>query len=359
MTSGDWRRCAEFLQELAFTDREDSLAGTVLSGLKRLLDYDFGSWNLLTRELQLIACDMLPEAREGGAFQLPAWERYWQAHPLPKTLESPGLAGRSHCLSDFFATQEHYEQSALYRDFRKLKARFQLFQASRPWTGGVLAIALNRADREWTWREREMLEFTFSAITEAFKRLHLRAQVLPAAQDSPEDWARMDITPWFQLSPNLSIRKAGPAGWGLLKTFKNYPLYSGQLPQPIHQWLQQLPPFSRFGPRHPGTALYEHSIAIDGTVYQLHCCLTLEQDILLFVRPKHPLPGPSPQAGLLTARETEIWNWMAQGKTNLEISLILNISPRTADKHCENLFRKLGVENRLAAILLHKDANSR
>jgi len=51
----------------------------------------------------------------------------------------------------------------------------------------------------------------------------------------------------------------------------------------------------------------------------------------------------------LSPREAEVLAWVAQGKTNAEISGILGISPRTVQKHLEHIFDKLGVENRTAA----------
>lgn len=54
----------------------------------------------------------------------------------------------------------------------------------------------------------------------------------------------------------------------------------------------------------------------------------------------------------LTPREREIGAWMARGKTNLEISLILRTRVRTVEKHVENILAKLGVENRTAAALI-------
>lgn len=51
----------------------------------------------------------------------------------------------------------------------------------------------------------------------------------------------------------------------------------------------------------------------------------------------------------LTAREAEVLTWIAKGKTNHEIAIILDFSPRTANKHLEQIFRKLNVENRTTA----------
>ncbi len=51
----------------------------------------------------------------------------------------------------------------------------------------------------------------------------------------------------------------------------------------------------------------------------------------------------------LTTREAEVLMWVANGKPNRDIAEILGLSPRTVDKHLEQIYAKLGVENRAAA----------
>ncbi|PWC31205.1 response regulator transcription factor [Azospirillum sp. TSO35-2] len=51
----------------------------------------------------------------------------------------------------------------------------------------------------------------------------------------------------------------------------------------------------------------------------------------------------------LTPREAEVLMWVANGKPNRDIAEILGLSPRTVDKHLEQIYSKLGVENRAAA----------
>jgi DNA-binding response OmpR family regulator/DNA-binding CsgD family transcriptional regulator len=51
----------------------------------------------------------------------------------------------------------------------------------------------------------------------------------------------------------------------------------------------------------------------------------------------------------LSAREAEVLLWIARGKPNKDVSDILGISPRTVNKHLEQVFTKLGVENRASA----------
>lgn len=54
----------------------------------------------------------------------------------------------------------------------------------------------------------------------------------------------------------------------------------------------------------------------------------------------------------LTAREAEVLLWIARGKSNRDIALILDLSPRTVNKHLEPIFQKLAVENRTSAATL-------
>ncbi len=51
----------------------------------------------------------------------------------------------------------------------------------------------------------------------------------------------------------------------------------------------------------------------------------------------------------ITRREADVLFWVAQGKTDWEIAQILSISERTVNKHLEQIYRKLGVNNRTSA----------
>jgi len=71
---------------------------------------------------------------------------------------------------------------------------------------------------------------------------------------------------------------------------------------------------------------------------------------VLYLIEEHAPPGPAELTKLgLTPRQAEVLYWVAQGKTNAEIAIILGTSPRTVEKHVEQLLERLGVENRVAA----------
>src|SRR5467141_1256991 len=60
-------------------------------------------------------------------------------------------------------------------------------------------------------------------------------------------------------------------------------------------------------------------------------------------------PGVKP-TGFLTPREKEILEWIYRGKSNIEVGMILKISPLTAKNHVQKILRKLGVLNRTQAV---------
>jgi DNA-binding response OmpR family regulator len=55
---------------------------------------------------------------------------------------------------------------------------------------------------------------------------------------------------------------------------------------------------------------------------------------------------------MITDRESEVLLWIARGKSNRDIAEILSLSPRTVNKHLEQIYTKLGVENRTSAAAL-------
>lgn len=54
----------------------------------------------------------------------------------------------------------------------------------------------------------------------------------------------------------------------------------------------------------------------------------------------------------LTEREAEVLFWLTRGKTNRDIAEILDLSARTVNKHLEQVFHKMGVDNRTSAAVI-------
>jgi DNA-binding NarL/FixJ family response regulator len=67
-------------------------------------------------------------------------------------------------------------------------------------------------------------------------------------------------------------------------------------------------------------------------------------------KPDFSSPQPLLKLGL-TPRAAETLLWLSQGKTNSDIATILGITESTVKKHVQEIFEKLGIETRGAAVV--------
>lgn len=80
--------------------------------------------------------------------------------------------------------------------------------------------------------------------------------------------------------------------------------------------------------------------------------LVLTQDLALKLMQTQPAPTPLDQ---LTERETDVLRLLAQGQSNQEIAVNLNISMTTVRSHVSNILMKLNVSNRTQAALVAQE----
>jgi DNA-binding NarL/FixJ family response regulator len=74
---------------------------------------------------------------------------------------------------------------------------------------------------------------------------------------------------------------------------------------------------------------------------------TLAEDEVRLMRQR----GVQDSFDLLTAREREVLQLLAEGKSNKEAAAVLFLSPYTVETHRTNLMQKLGLHNTAAIVL--------
>jgi len=75
------------------------------------------------------------------------------------------------------------------------------------------------------------------------------------------------------------------------------------------------------------------------------------QFYLSYKRLNAQAPSPRARAAGVTPKEAEILSWVAAGKTDAEIAVILNISRNTVDTHMRHIFARLDAHNRVTAVV--------
>ena len=119
----------------------------------------------------------------------------------------------------------------------------------------------------------------------------------------------------------------------------------GRLAASLHHWLHT----SLAKPQPPAP------IEITGDEGRLICALHGRTDegeclVVLHEESNTAMTRVLVDAFKVTEREAEVLYWVIHGKTNRDIGDILGISHRTINKHMDNLFEKLDVETRTAAV---------
>ena len=97
----------------------------------------------------------------------------------------------------------------------------------------------------------------------------------------------------------------------------------------------------------PGTLGSKQTYLADLVVPYLHAAWVRSQVTWPLDRANAAKPA---KTGLLTPRETQILQWIYHGKSNIEIGMILDISPLTVKNHVQKTLRKLNVLNRTQAV---------
>jgi transcriptional regulator EpsA len=89
-----------------------------------------------------------------------------------------------------------------------------------------------------------------------------------------------------------------------------------------------------------------HAHILELMMPHLHCAL-----VRVSSSKNSVMLSATKENSILTKRELEILQWLHMGKTNWEISSILEISPLTVKNHVQNILRKFDVQNRSQAVV--------
>lgn len=276
--------------------------------------------------------------------------RHAHEHPLFKAFVETGLP-QPRKTTDFITAQQ-FHRLAIYNEFfRPVGTDRQLLLGLAVSSTLTLVLSLNRKRRDFTERSRLLLTMlrphliTAYQNAEAFMRQQLQSAHLEVALEESGCGAIL-IDEFGQVRCVTAQARI----W-LAKYFAAAHGRASDLPEDLTDWLRHrvgnsacegksADPVSPLMVTRAGGCLQVRFLKDHAAG---HALLLMEEDVELSTKDLEAMG--------LTRREAEVLSWVAQGKTNSEVSVLCGISERTAHKHLEHIYQKLGVETRTAAAL--------
>jgi DNA-binding CsgD family transcriptional regulator len=338
----------DFLLALYRQQDVDGFAAQIVRSLPELISTDMISFNEVDPETGKSRTVVAPTGADRFPGSEEIFERHVRQHPYvacwPRFED-----GRAHRVSDFMARGE-FRRLAIYNDYyRRIGTEHQLAIAlpgAAPWVRGV---ALSRGPRDYSDRERQLLTELGPHMIQAYRNAELLARARRAAGNGGATAQAATDAEVVLLSAAGNVCFATPRGrqW-LAAYFGGSSARDGRLPRGLADWVraQRSAVDTSDGVPAPRRPLIVNR---DGSRLEVRLAAEWgQQALLLRERRRDVSPGDLRALGL-SPREAQVLAWVAEGKTNGEIGIILDMRPRTVAKHLERIFRKLGVETRTAA----------
>lgn len=323
----DLEQVLRFLAELASNEDEEPFPRELLAGLRRLVPCDF---------LTFCELDRVRE-RELGIVEDPPFEgethcTYWEIrneHPVCRHHELTGDFGALK-LSDFMSRQQ-LRASGIYADwFAPAGIEYLMTVGLDSPLSHTKVFLFDRTDgRDFTERDRAVLDLLRPHLARRYAESRARRR-------AGEALALLDGTDHAVVvveHPDVIALATEHAHELLVRYFGDN---GARLPAPVSGWLEsEVRREGRFEVRRVDTLV----------IRRVGDALVLEE------RRRSPR---------LTPREQQILELVGDGRTNAEIAAALCLAAGTVRRHLENIFGKLGVHNRTAAVaaLLHDTARS-
>lgn len=335
LTERDLRAVTEVVAAAEDVTTPEAFAPFVVDALPRLVSCDSASYNEVDPTIPRIVALMEPKELHWDG-DLATWERWMHQHPLVTRLMQTG-DGRAWRISDMIS-QDQFHALELYTEFyRRMRVEYQIALALPVPRPLILGLVLNREDRDFSERDRAILNLTRPHLVQIRRNAEFRASVgrsLEALTRAVEEAGQAVVIVRAE-----GLEFVTPGGAALLASY-----LGREAERPLRAWIAAQrtarAPFATPPPAEP--------LLVEGPegrlVARLLPAITPgEDDVVVLEQTLTSVPG-------LTARQVDVLRGAAEGLTNAEIASRLGISPRTVAKHLEQAFERLGVTTRLGAV---------
>ena len=334
-----------------------TLSGRILATMRRLFDCDFASFSLLNlRQGRWHFAQISPAVREWPGFEV--YRHYLRDDPVAAHILRNRVQ-RALKISDFRSLRE-YRASRLYAEvFHPVGCDRRLGFAVTGASPVNMAATVNRKGRDFSEEERAMLDLLRPHLLQANSLAHADRLAVAARLGAQKPGRETFGVGLVELDLRGGVRWMTPRAEVLLRLY--FPragnrVATGRLPGTLER---QIKPSLRADgfplTPHPLVAAPErwHFPGPDGGQLKVRLVgrgSAEGRQLLLEEKLGYAATMPLALALGLSPRQGEVLHWVAEGKTNREISVGLGIAENTVGKHLEHILSRLQVPNRTAAV---------
>jgi DNA-binding CsgD family transcriptional regulator len=357
-TQQDFEGALDFVRDLYDQRGLEDFADRTINSLLKLAGAERVIYGDFDVELQRARLSMQPaivKEQDGtvdgvinGA--LSALERDFSQHPLYRYFLQTG-DGRPQKVTQVMTRSQYRRYCESDPLSCQLGARFQIGFFFPAGPSVVTAFLLTRAYRDFSERERALMHRLYPHLVQAFRNT---ASLNRLARDVDELVEMLE-------GPTSSVVVL--AGTGRVKRWTEqartwiaqycrtpFPTEADRLPDCFAEWYERQLALAAQETLQPSP---RDPLIVDKNGRQLTVQFIpdhFRDEHLLLLNEKGRDASWAALAGYgLTPRESEVLAWVAKGKTNAEVGVILEMSARTVQKHLEHIYAKLGVETRTTA----------
>jgi DNA-binding CsgD family transcriptional regulator len=325
LARGDAEQLLRFVAEAESVGGDQPFTPDLLAELGRLIPADSVVYNELdrVRRRRIVLVGRLDDEVDGVELDDETrWRVLLEEHPLCQRQQEGHFGAVK--LSDFLTQRELHRTWVYENFFAPFDVEYELVVPIPSPLWHTKTFLFGRSGgRDFTERDRLLLDLLQPHLARIWLAARTR-RLLSSALAELDRVDEHDPRGVILLGLGGEVEFASPPTERLLREF--FPARSGgRLPAALVAWLESgdtKPLIRRRGERRL-------------TVQRADGALLLEE--------RH-------ERIELTAREREVIAWVARGKTNAEIARLLWLAPSTVGKHLENIYTKLGVSTRTAAV---------
>jgi DNA-binding CsgD family transcriptional regulator len=336
-----------FVSELAALEHPHDFRAGVLPGLRDLVPCEIATYNEVDFGAgSMIAIEDPPGSVFDGAAEI--FVRLGHQNPLIPRYQRT-RDGRPYKWSDLI-TRRELHQTDLYREaYALMRIEYQIVFCLPTPPELIIGFALNGRRRDFTERDRQLLNLVRGPMIQAYRTVQRYADLVDrlAALERGLERSGAGVVVLERSADAHVASFISEEATRLLDLHRS----SGTLPSALSDWLAEIDVAEAERGFAPRPLLVQSAGDSQVVVHFVPGRPHGGPDALLVERAGEPLTISHLRAAGLTPREAEVMRLVALGGTNAQVAAELTVSPRTVQKHLENVYEKLGARSRTQAML--------